>query len=58
MIVSFERTTVTSADQLTTAIQTAHPAQAVSIGLYRGQKEMTVSATLGSTSQHPQRAGG
>ncbi len=58
VIVSFDRTTVTSADQLTTAIQTAHPGQVVTIGLYRGQTEMTVSATLGSTSQHPQRAGG
>ncbi len=58
VIVSFDGSMVTSADQLTTAIQTAHPGQAVTIGLYRGQTEMTVSATLGSTSQYPQSAGG
>ena len=37
MIVSFDGTPVTSADQLTTAIQAGHPGQTVTIGLYRGR---------------------
>ncbi len=34
-----------------TAIQADKPGQSVSIGLYRGQAQMTVTATLSSTSQ-------
>lgn len=58
VIVSYDGTPVTSADQLTTAIQAGHPGQTVTIRFYRGQTEMTVTATLGSTSQYPQSAGG
>ncbi len=58
VIVSFGGTPITSADQLTTAIQAGHPGQTVTIRFYRGQTEMTVSATLGSTSQYPQNTGG
>ncbi len=58
VIVSFNGTPVTSADQLTTAIQSGHPGQSVAIRFYRGQTAMTVTATLGSTSQYPQSTGG
>lgn len=51
VIVSFDGKQVTSADQLATAIQAGHPGQRVSIGLYRGQSQMTVTATLGSDSR-------
>jgi len=58
VIVSFNGTPVTSADQLTTAIQSGHPGQPVTIRFYRGQTAMTVTAVLGSTSQYPQSTGG
>jgi S1-C subfamily serine protease len=58
VIVSFNGTPVTSADQLTTAIQSGHPGQSVAIRFYRGQTAMAVTATLGSTSQYPQSTGG
>ena len=48
VITSFEGKPVTSADQLATAIQNLHPGKKVSIGLYRGQTEMIVTATLGT----------
>ena len=49
---------MTSADQLATAIQADKPGQSVKIGLYRGQAQMTVTATLGSNGQaQPQTTG-
>jgi putative serine protease PepD len=50
VITSFDGKTVTSADQLATAIQNDKPGQSVRIGLYRGQAQMTVRVTLGSSS--------
>ena len=48
VITSFNGKPVTSADQLATAIQAEAPGQKVTIGLYRQQTQMTVTATLGS----------
>ncbi len=48
VITSFQGKPVTSADQLATAIQGDKPGQTVKIGIYRGQDQMTVTATLGS----------
>jgi S1-C subfamily serine protease len=42
---------VTSADQLAQAVQSDKPGQSVRIGLYRGQAQMMVTATLASSSQ-------
>jgi S1-C subfamily serine protease len=50
VITSFDGKAITSADQLATAIQAKSPGQKVSIGLYRGQSRLTVTATLGSNS--------
>jgi putative serine protease PepD len=47
VITSFQGKPVTSADQLATAIQADKPGQTVRIGLYRGQEQITVTATLG-----------
>ena len=47
MITSFDGKAITSADQLSTAIQADKPGQTVKIGLYRGQTQMTVTANLG-----------
>jgi S1-C subfamily serine protease len=47
VITSFGGKAVTSADQLATAIQFTAPGRKVSIGLYRQQAQMTVTATLG-----------
>jgi S1-C subfamily serine protease len=47
VITSFQGKPVTSADQLATAIQADKPGQTVRIGLYRGQSQITVTATLG-----------
>ncbi|MDQ1359710.1 MAG: hypothetical protein QOJ44_87 [Acidimicrobiaceae bacterium] len=48
VIVALDGKAVTSADQLQVAIQGDKPGQSVKIGLYRGQKQLTVTATLGS----------
>ena len=48
VIVRLDGKAVTSADQLQVAIQADKPGQRVQIGLYRGQKQLTVTATLGS----------
>ena len=48
VIVRLDGKAVTSADQLQVAIQADKPGQRVQIGLYRGQKQVTVTATLGS----------
>jgi S1-C subfamily serine protease len=50
VITSFQGKPVTSADQLATAIQADKPGQTVRIGLYRGQQQITVTATLSSSS--------
>ena len=47
VITSFQGRPVTSADQLATAIQADKPGHTVTIGLYRGQEKITVTATLG-----------
>jgi S1-C subfamily serine protease len=46
VIVSLDGKAVTSADQLAVAIQNDMPGQHVKIGLYRGQKQLTVTAIL------------
>jgi S1-C subfamily serine protease len=46
VIVSLDGKTVMSADQLAVAIQGDSPGQSVKIGLYRGQNQHTVTATL------------
>jgi S1-C subfamily serine protease len=46
VIVSLDGKTVSSADQLAVAIQGDKPGQSVKIGLYRGQNQRTVTATL------------
>ena len=53
MIISLDGKAITSADQLGTAIQADKPGQQVTIGLYRGRAQMTVIATLGSSSAEP-----
>ena len=50
VITSFQGKPVTSADQLAAAIQADKPGQRVKIGIYRGQDQMTVNATLGANS--------
>ncbi len=50
VITSFQGKPVTSADQLAAAIQADKPGQKVKIGIYRGQDQMTVTATLGANS--------
>lgn len=51
VVVSLDGKAITSADQLATAVQQDRPGQTVRIGLYRGQNQLTVSATLGSAAQ-------
>jgi putative serine protease PepD len=46
VIVSLDGKTVSSADQLAVAIQGDKPGQSVKIGLYRGQHQLTATATL------------
>ncbi|HEX7460416.1 MAG TPA: PDZ domain-containing protein, partial [Acidimicrobiales bacterium] len=48
VITTFNGKAVTSADQLASAIQADRPGRKVTIGLYRQQTQMTVTATLGS----------
>lgn len=50
VIVSFDNKPVTSAEQLAAVIQRDHPGQSVTIGIYRGQARLTVTATLASNS--------
>jgi S1-C subfamily serine protease len=57
VITSLDGTAITSADQLGTAIQADKPGQSVKIGLYRGQAQMTVTATLASTAEEQQSGG-
>jgi putative serine protease PepD len=58
VITSLDGKPITSADQLGTDIQNDKPGQTVRIGLYRGQTQMTVTATLGSTADESQASGG
>ena len=55
VIVSINGRAVTSADQLTTTIQDDTPGTMVTIGLYRGSTQMTVTVTLGKS---PPASGG
>jgi len=57
VITTLEGKTITSAAQLATSIQADHPGQIVTIGFYRGQALLTVTATLGSVSGTPVPAG-
>ena len=57
VITSLDGKAITSADQLGTAIQADKPGQAVTIGFYRGQSQLTVKATLSSTSDESSTAG-
>jgi S1-C subfamily serine protease len=57
VITSLDGKAITSADQLGTAIQADKPGQSVKIGLYRGQAQMTVTATLASTAEQQQSGG-
>ncbi len=58
VITSLDGKAISSADQLQTDIQNDKPGQSVTIGLYRGQEQMTVSATLSSTSSQSQSSPG
>ncbi len=49
VVVSLDDKPITSADQLATAIQAGHPGQQVHVGLYRGENQMTLTATLGTS---------
>jgi S1-C subfamily serine protease len=51
VITSLDGKAITSADQLSSAIQADKPGQTVKIGLWRGQQQMTLSATIGSSIQ-------
>jgi serine protease Do len=46
VITSLDGRAVTSADQLAVMIQADQPGQAIRIGLYRGQEQLTLTATL------------
>jgi serine protease Do len=50
VITSLDGKSITSADQLGASIQADKPGQSVKIGLWRGQQQMTVTATLASSS--------
>ncbi len=58
VITSLDGKAITSAEQLGSAVQADMPDQQVTIGLYRGQTQMTVAAVLGSTAQEQQQPGG
>jgi S1-C subfamily serine protease len=58
VVVSLDGKAITSADQLTTAIQADKPGQTVTIGLFRGQARKSLTATLTSNSQEQQLQGG
>jgi S1-C subfamily serine protease len=49
VITTFDGKAVTGADQLQQTIQGDHAGQSVKIGLYRGQQQLTVTATLASS---------
>jgi S1-C subfamily serine protease len=51
VITSFDGKAITSAEQLAAAVEAKAPGSSVRIGLYRGQAQMMVSATLSSASQ-------
>jgi S1-C subfamily serine protease len=54
VITSLDGKAITSADQLGSAIQADKAGQSVRIGLWRGQQQMTVTATLASSSNSQQ----
>ena len=49
VITTFDGKPVTGADQLAQVIQGDHAGQSVKIGLYRGQQQLTLTATLSSS---------
>jgi putative serine protease PepD len=57
VITTFDGKPVTGADQLQQIIQGDHAGQSVKIGLYRGQQQLTLTATL-SSSTSPAATGG
>ena len=57
VITTFDGKPVTGADQLQQIIQGDHAGQSVKIGLYRGQQQLTLTATLSSSSS-PTASGG
>src|ERR1035437_704863 len=58
VITTFAGKAVTGADQLQRTIQGDHPGQSVKIGVYRGQAQLTVTATLSSSNGASATAGG
>jgi putative serine protease PepD len=58
VITTFDGKAITGAGQLQQLVQKDHPGQSVRIGIYRGQAQMTLTATLSSASQVPAPAGG
>jgi S1-C subfamily serine protease len=58
IITTFAGKAVTGADQLQQTIQGDHPGQSVKIGVYRGQAQLTVTATLSSSNGASATAGG
>ena len=50
VIVSLDGKPIASADQLAADLQADHPGQSVRIGIYRGEAQLTVTATLASGS--------
>src|ERR1039458_770691 len=58
IITTFAGKAVTGADQLQRTIQGDHPGQSVKIGVYRGQAQLTVTATLSSSNGASATAGG
>jgi S1-C subfamily serine protease len=57
VITSLGGKAITSADQLGTAIQADKPGQTVTVGFYRGQAQLTVTATLGSEADESAASG-
>jgi S1-C subfamily serine protease len=57
VITSLDGKAITSADQLGSTIQADKPGQSVRIGLYRGQAQMTMTATLASSAEEQQASG-
>jgi putative serine protease PepD len=57
VIVTLDGKSVTSADQLASAIQADKAGQSVTIGLYRGEAQLSVTATLASSAGQGSGAG-
>ncbi len=57
VITTFDGKAVTGADQLAQIIQGDHAGQSVKIGLYRGQQQLTLTATLSSSTSSASSGG-